>query len=92
MQNCVHGLRKMGYWVFAGEHQAATVSFLPKGDCEEFAEKLGRRGIAVRAGLHCAPLAHESAGTLLSGTVRVSFGHDASSRQTNEFLRILSHL
>ena len=31
------------------------------------------RGIAVRAGLHCAPFAHEALGTLKTGTVRVSF-------------------
>ena len=92
LQNCVHGLKKIGFRVFAGDHQASTVSFLPKGDCEEFAEKLGRRGIAVRAGLHCAPLAHESAGTLPSGTVRVSFGYDTSIRQTNKFLQILTQL
>lgn len=42
-------------------------------DAEQAAEKLGERGIAVRAGLHCAPLAHESAGTLDRGTVRFSF-------------------
>jgi selenocysteine lyase/cysteine desulfurase len=92
LQNCVRGLKKIGFRVFAGDHQASTVSFLPKGDCEEFAEKLGRRGIAVRAGLHCAPLAHESAGTLPSGTVRVSFGYDTSIRQTNKFLQILTQL
>jgi len=92
LQACVHGLSKMGFRVFSGDHQAATVSFLPEGDCEEFAEKLGRRGVAVRAGLHCAPLAHESAGTLSSGTVRISFGHDASELQTGKFLRILQFL
>ena len=42
-------------------------------DCEQAAEKLAERGIAVRAGLHCAPLAHETAGTLEQGTVRFSF-------------------
>lgn len=41
--------------------------------CESLAEALGARGIAVRAGLHCAPVAHESAGTLSAGTVRFSF-------------------
>ena len=40
--------------------------------CEELAEALARRGVCTRAGLHCAPLAHESAGTLESGTVRFS--------------------
>ena len=41
-------------------------------DCETAAERLGERGIAVRAGLHCAPLAHRSAGTLEQGTIRLS--------------------
>jgi cysteine desulfurase family protein len=31
-------------------------------------------GIAVRAGLHCAPAAHQAIGTFPAGTVRVSFG------------------
>ncbi len=31
-------------------------------------------GIAVRTGLHCAPLAHHGLGTAPSGTVRFSFG------------------
>ena len=39
----------------------------------EAAAELGKRGIAVRAGLHCAPAAHRTAGTHDSGTVRVSF-------------------
>ena len=86
-EKCAEGLKKMGFTVFSGLHQSGTVSFLPEGDCEEFAAKLAQRGIAVRAGLHCAPLAHESAGTLETGTVRVSFGHDASDWQTTQFLQ-----
>lgn len=91
-KRCVPFLEKMGYQVFSGEGQTGTVSFLPGEDCEEFAEKLGKAGIAVRAGLHCAPTAHESAGTLETGTVRVSFGHDATDRQTDGFFRIISGL
>lgn len=56
------------------ELQAGVLSFTVQGiDCEEVGEALGKEGIAVRAGLHCAPLAHQSAGTLESGTVRASF-------------------
>ncbi len=40
--------------------------------CEELAEAIAKRGVAVRAGMHCAPLAHETAGTLDTGTVRAS--------------------
>ena len=89
---CAQALRKMGFSVFAGEHQSGTVSFLPGMDCQEAAEVLAKQGIAVRAGLHCAPLAHESAGTLESGTVRLSFGHDASQAQTQAFLRAAKKL
>ena len=90
--DCVRGLQKLGMKVFAGEHQAGTISFLPGMDCEEAAEKLAKLGIAVRAGLHCAPFAHESAGTLDTGTVRISFGHDAGKSQTAAFLRAASKL
>ena len=86
---CVRVLRHEGMRVFTGEHQAATVSFVPPMDCEELAALLAKKGIAVRAGLHCAPLAHESAGTLETGTVRVSFGHDASAIQTQMLQRAL---
>lgn len=82
LERTVADLKEAGFRVFSGVHQASTVSFVPNMDCEEFAQKLARLGIAVRAGLHCAPLAHESAGTLVSGTVRVSFGLDASYSQT----------
>ena len=89
LQNCIRGLKHLGFTLWEGPHQAGTVSFVPPGDCEEFADKLGALGVAVRAGLHCAPLAHESAGTLERGTVRISFGWNASARQSTEFFRIL---
>lgn len=86
VQRCVQGLKKYGFRVFSGENQSGTVSFVPNMDCEDAAKILGEMGIAVRAGLHCAPLAHESAGTLQTGTVRVSFGHDAAAWQTGNLL------
>lgn len=92
LERCAAGLRKMGMQVFSGPNQAGTVSFLCGMDCEEAAEILGRQGIAVRSGLHCAPYAHESAGTLETGTIRVSFGPDANDAQTDGFLRTVSKL
>ena len=92
LERAVDGLKKLGMQVFAGLHQAGTVSFLPGEDCEEAAGLLAKQGIAVRAGLHCAPLAHESAGTLESGTVRVSFGADAQKYQTDALLQAASKL
>lgn len=92
MRRCAAGLQKLEMAVFSGPHQASTLSFLPGTDCEEAAEKLAGQGIALRAGLHCAPYAHESAGTLNTGTLRVSFGWDADDAQTDGFLRAASKL
>ena len=56
-----------------GERQTGVLSLQLAGvDCEAAAQWLSDHGVAVRAGLHCAPLAHESAGTLEEGTVRLS--------------------
>ena len=92
LKKCVEGLKKMGMQVFSGPHQAGTVSFLSGMDCEEAADILARQGIAVRAGLHCAPYAHASAGSLETGTVRVSFGYDCTDTETSGFLRAASKL
>ncbi len=91
-RRCGEGLEKLGLKVFCGPHQGGTLSFQCPEDCEEGAEKLAQLGIAVRAGLHCAPLAHESAGTLDRGTIRISFGHDAHSGQTRALLRAAAKL
>lgn len=73
--------------------QAGVLSFLVRGmDCEEVGEALGEQGIAVRAGLHCAPLAHRSAGTLESGTVRVSFSAFNTSREVDRLADAVAQL
>ena len=91
-RRCAAGLLDLGLKVFVGGSQSGVLSFLPKEDCETFAQRLGERGICVRAGLHCAPLAHESAGTLDSGTVRISYGLDATRQQTEKLLNIVDFL
>ncbi len=64
------------------ELQTGVVSVQIGGlDCEEAAARLDRLGVAVRAGLHCAPLAHETAGTLETGTVRFSFSPFNTERE-----------
>lgn len=63
-------------------HQTGVLSFTVDGwDCEELGEQLARRGIAVRAGLHCAPLAHRTVGTLETGTVRMSISAFNTAQQ-----------
>ncbi len=40
----------------------------------EVSRELNERGICVRSGLHCAPLAHKTLGTFPSGAVRIGIG------------------
>ena len=77
-------LGKLGYEVFSGKNQAGTVSFRGKTDCQTLCDRYP--DIALRAGLHCAPLAHKSAGTLETGTVRASFGWNSTREEAEEFL------
>lgn len=62
---------------------APVLSFNVKGhDSELVAAHLDKNyNIAVRAGLHCSPLAHESIGTINTGTVRVSTSVFNNQRQ-----------
>ena len=55
------------------DNQSGVLSVVPDGmSCDALSGQLGAAGIAVRSGLHCAPLAHETAGTIQTGTVRLS--------------------
>lgn len=58
------------------EEQGAVVALnIKDADSSEVAYILDEEyDIAVRPGLHCAPLAHETIGTLEQGVVRFSFG------------------
>lgn len=55
------------------EKEVPLLSFNIRGKhSEETASMLAADDIAVRAGLHCAPLAHEAYGTMDTGTVRIA--------------------
>ncbi len=60
--------------VYPNNDGAPVLSFDMKGrNSEDIARYLSERSdIAVRSGLHCAPLAHKSMGTIDKGTVRIS--------------------
>ena len=55
----------------------------------DVAEELNRYGVAVRAGLHCAPSAHKKFGTLPGGTVRLAPSLFTSRAEVAETCRIL---
>ena len=63
-----------GIRIYQADHAGAVLLFSREGqDSATIAAALAARGICVRAGLHCAPLAHAALGTPADGAVRVSF-------------------
>lgn len=59
----------------------------------ELAEKLDERyGILVRAGLHCAPLAHETLGTFPAGTLRFSLSHLTTEAEIDHTIAAVTEL
>ena len=94
---CAGGLRRIRgvnvYYTGDRNVQSGVLSFTAEGrDCEEIASELGKRGICVRAGLHCAPSAHETVGTLKKGTVRVSFSAFNSKKDVMRFLNTMGRI
>jgi len=92
IRRAADGLRALsGVHVFAAEDpskQLGVLSFTADGrEPEELAHTLAQRGVAVRAGLHCAPLAHRSAGTAPLGTVRISVSAFSTDAEIDGFLR-----
>lgn len=89
--------RGRGVTVYAADKgepcQAGVMSFRVQGlDCEELGAGLGRAGIAVRAGYHCAPYAHRSAQTLETGTVRASFSDFNTPREVYRLAEVVAKL
>lgn len=72
------------------ETPGSVVLFNIRGaDSADVAAALDSRGVCVRSGLHCAPLAHDTIGTG-GGAVRASFGAMSTKRDGFRFWRILS--
>ncbi len=64
----------------------STVSFFVDGiNSDQIGERLDERGICVRTGLHCAPLAHKALSSPTSGTVRASIGYFNTIRDIDAF-------
>ncbi len=86
----VHGLE-----VFASDNgtQAGVLSVRHKSiNVETLCEKLGSRQIATRCGLHCAPLAHQTVGTIDTGTLRLSFSPFITKKQVLAAADVLKNI
>lgn len=68
--------------------KVSTVLFsIGKVPSEKVSAYLSEKSICVRAGLHCAPLAHEALGTTDTGAVRVSISHFNTGEDIDLFLK-----
>ena len=89
MAALAEGMERTGrYQVYYGG--GSVLSAVPHDIApEELADLLAQRGVAVRAGLHCAPLAHITAGTNKTGTVRFSASVFNTMGEVQKVLEIL---
>lgn len=88
----LEGLRKIERVTLYGtpgiDGRTPVVLFNIDGACpREISSTLDRKhNIAVRGGIHCAPLTHDALGIGGSGGVRVSPGHTTTSKEIDRFL------
>ncbi|AWB46712.1 cysteine desulfurase [Paenibacillus sp. CAA11] len=77
-----------------GRERTGIVSFVIEGqDPAETAFRLDREyRIAVRAGYHCTPLGHETAGTKTTGAVRASVGYETTERELTAFVEAVQKI
>ena len=87
-------IRKMRVFAAPGlRNQTGVLSIVPEGqDVESVGQMLSEREVAVRTGIHCAPLAHRSAGTLDTGTIRLSFSDFNTPEEVFQVLEIFRGL
>ncbi len=88
----MRGIQRMQIYGRAGNSQCtAVVAFNLEGmDCGEMSMRLDHDyGITTRSGLHCAPLAHQTLGTLESGACRLSPGYFNTSDQIEQVIKAL---
>lgn len=88
----VPGIKMLGPGI--GGSRSGIVSFTIEGqDSAMIAHRLDREyNIAVRAGMHCTPLAHQSVDTLKSGAVRVSVGVSSTENDIQRMLVAMKEL
>ncbi|WP_017756747.1 aminotransferase class V-fold PLP-dependent enzyme [Calidifontibacillus oryziterrae] len=96
---CLTGLNKIeGVRIYGPDiasNRLAVISFNIEGiDSQEVAMILDQHyQIAVRAGLHCSPLAHQSIGTVeIGGTLRASFGIYNTLEEVEKFVQAIEEI
>ncbi len=82
-----------GIRLYEPECQSGLLAFTHKElPPERLARLLDEQGICVRAGYHCAPLAHRTLGTPSGGCVRISLGCGNHPSDGERFLSALTNI
>ncbi len=85
---CRELLDHRGIEIYDEDMPGANFLFNVKGmPSAEVARELDKYGICTRAGLHCAPDAHEAIGTISKGAVRASFSVMTREKEIDYFCR-----
>lgn len=94
-KHMIDGLNKIpNVTVYSNPNPTGIVSFSIGGkESGDVADLLSHDyDVAVRGGLHCAPLAHKFLGTENGGLVRASLAVQNSTREINYFLRAVENI
>ncbi|WP_339312191.1 aminotransferase class V-fold PLP-dependent enzyme [Paenibacillus sp. FSL M7-0896] len=88
----IPGMRILG--PAPGAPRSGIVAFVVEGqESAHIAHRLDREyQIAVRAGMHCTPLAHQAADTLASGAVRASVGVSSTEADVQRLLLAMDEM
>lgn len=86
----LYGLSKIKDVEIYTKTLSGVISFNVRGkDSTDVADYLNDNDVAVRSGLHCAPLAHDFLGTKDRGTVRISLGYNNNSYHVSRTLELI---
>lgn len=89
----IHFLKNVGATVYTRDTHAGVISFnLRETDSSFVSDALDKYDVAVRSGLHCAPLTHKFLKTVKQGAVRASLGVDTTEKDIYKFAEILEKI
>lgn len=90
----IRGLKRLGVRVYSRPNPCGIVAFShDRHQAEYLAMLLSQKyDVAVRGGLHCAPLMHAALGTEDGGLLRISFGYANTEREVDALLGSLAEI
>ncbi len=92
-QTALYNLKTLDCTLYSDETATGVIAFnVGDTDSSFIAEQLDDFGIAVRSGLHCAPLVHKALGTQDQGAVRISFGVESTMKDLTYFCKCLEKI